>query len=48
MGTDLRNAARQALVALEELNGCQSLAPPLASEAAKKAAGIPSGVNPDA
>jgi hypothetical protein len=36
--TGLRNAARQALEALEELNGWQSLAPPLASQAGRQAA----------
>ena len=36
--TDLRDAARQALEALEELNGWQSLAPPLASQAGRQAA----------
>ena len=34
----LRQAAQQALEALEELNGWQSLAPPLASEAGRQAA----------
>jgi hypothetical protein len=37
-GTDLRTAAQQALEALEELNGWQSLAPPLASQAGRQAA----------
>jgi hypothetical protein len=36
--TDLRAAAKQALEALEELNGWQSLAPPLASQAGRQAA----------
>jgi hypothetical protein len=36
--TDLRDAARQALEALEELNGWQSLAPPLASQSGRQAA----------
>jgi hypothetical protein len=36
--TDLRTAAQQALEALEELNGWQSLAPPLASQAGRQAA----------
>ena len=36
--SDLRDAARQALEALEELNGWQSLAPPLASQAGRQAA----------
>jgi hypothetical protein len=36
--TDLRDAARQALEALEELNGWQSLAPPVASQAGRQAA----------
>jgi hypothetical protein len=35
---DLRTAARQALEALEELNGWQSLAPPVASQAGRQAA----------
>ena len=35
--TTLREAAQQALEALEELNGWQSLAPPLASQAARQA-----------
>jgi hypothetical protein len=36
--SDLRTAAQQALEALEELNGWQSLAPPLASQAGRQAA----------
>jgi hypothetical protein len=36
--TTLREAAQQALEALEELNGWQSLAPPLASQAGRQAA----------
>ncbi len=36
--TTLRTAAQQALEALEELNGWQSLAPPLASQAGRQAA----------
>jgi hypothetical protein len=36
--SDLRDAAQQALEALEELNGWQSLAPPLASQAGRQAA----------
>jgi hypothetical protein len=36
--SDLRDAARQALEALEELNGWQSLAPPVASQAGRQAA----------
>jgi hypothetical protein len=36
--TTLREAAQQALGALEELNGWQSLAPPLASQAGRQAA----------
>ncbi len=36
--TDLRDAARQALEALEELNGWQSLAPPVASQVGRHAA----------
>ncbi len=36
--TDLKKAAQQALEALEELNGWQSLAPPLASQAGRQAA----------
>jgi len=35
---DLKQAAQQALEALEELNGWQSLAPPLASQAGRQAA----------
>lgn len=38
MQNDLRTAAQQALEALEELNGWQSLAPPLASDAGRQAA----------
>jgi hypothetical protein len=38
MATDLISAAEQALEALEELNGWQSLAPPSASQAGRKAA----------
>jgi hypothetical protein len=34
----LRQAAQQALEALEELNGWQSLAPPVASQAGRQAA----------
>ena len=36
--SNLRTAAQQALEALEELNGWQSLAPPLASQAGRQAA----------
>jgi len=36
--TDIRDAARQALEALEELNGWQSLAPPVASQVGRHAA----------
>jgi hypothetical protein len=36
--SDLRDAARQALEALEDLNGWQSLAPPVASQAGRHAA----------
>jgi hypothetical protein len=36
--TTLREAAQQALEALEELNGWQSLAPPVASQAGRQAA----------
>ena len=36
--TTLQDAARHALEALEELNGWQSLAPPLASQAGRQAA----------
>jgi hypothetical protein len=36
--SDLRSAAEKALKALEELNGWQSLAPPLASQAGRQAA----------
>jgi hypothetical protein len=36
--SDLRDAARQALEALEELNGWQSLAPPVASQVGRHAA----------
>jgi hypothetical protein len=36
--TDLRTAALRALEALEELNGWQSLAPPLASQSGRQAA----------
>ncbi len=36
--SDLRDAARQALEALEELNGWQSFAPPVASQAGIQAA----------
>jgi hypothetical protein len=36
--SDLRDAARQALEALEELNGWQSFAPPVASQAGRQAA----------
>jgi hypothetical protein len=36
--TTLREAAQQALKALEELNGWQSLAPPVASQAGRQAA----------
>ena len=36
--SSLRTAAQQALEALEELNGWQSLAPPLASQSGRQAA----------
>jgi hypothetical protein len=36
--TTLREAAKQALEALEELNGWQSLAPPLASQSGRQVA----------
>jgi hypothetical protein len=36
--TTLREAAQQALEALEELNGWQSLAPPVASQVGRHAA----------
>ena len=36
--SNLRTAAQQALEALEELNGWQSLAPPLAPQAGRQAA----------